>query len=289
MQLSQAQLTYQLCPIWLTGGIATNISGGMLPVLALTNPNAFTPDMQNGADDFAMDDAFAIFQPAVGGSLSQQTIAQYPFANLSVAANAIIREPIVVSMIMMTPMKSTQAWEMKLSIMTALKQTLDSHNNAGGTYTVVTPAYTYDNVLLNDLVDVSMAQSPLPQNAWRWDFTRPLVTQADAVAAMSNLMNQITSGTSSGNNLTNGGSSADESSSGTINPTSPNTISDPSTVLGQPPSLVNTGPGAGGTSSITSITSPWTSQTQFTTMPLGGTYGKGNFMPGGGATWPGSS
>lgn len=194
MSLSQITLLYQVTPIFLTGGIAGNISGGILPLLSLTNTNAFSSNLLGGNENFELDDAFAIFQPAVGGSLSEQIIAQYPFANLSVAANAIIRNPINVSMIMITPMRQEGAWAQKLSVMSALKATLDAHNNAGGTYTVCTPAYTYTDMLLLDLVDVSMAQSPIPQNAWRWDFTKPLVTLADAQGAQSNLMNQITNG-----------------------------------------------------------------------------------------------
>jgi hypothetical protein len=194
MQLSQAQLTYQISPIILTGGIAGTQSGGMLPFLALTNPEAFDPDLLNGNQDFALDDAFAIFQPAVGGSLVEETIAKYPFANLSVAANAIIREPIHISMIMLTPMKTEQSWEYKLAIMTGLKQTLDNHNNAGGTYTVLTPGYYYQNMLMTGLTDVSTSQSPLPQNAWRWDFEKPLVSLDDVQGAMNNLFSQITNG-----------------------------------------------------------------------------------------------
>lgn len=228
MLLSQAQLQYQISPIILTGGIATNISGGMLSVLSLLNTNAFSPNLLSGADDFELDDAFGIFAPVVGGSLVQQTLCKYPMANLSVASNAIIREPIQISLVMMTPMKLAMSWETKLATMTALKQTLDQHNNAGGTYTILTPAYTYENALMIDLVDVSIAASPLPQNAWRWDFELPLVSLAAAAAAMSNLLSQITNGV----------------------PTS-GAITSPDTASGQPASSTNAGLGAGGTAATT--------------------------------------
>jgi hypothetical protein len=254
--LSQAQLTYQISPIILTGGIASNIAGGMLPLLSITNGNAFSNDLLNGATDFELDDAFGIFSPAVGGSLVQQTIAQYPFANLSVAANAIIRDPIIVSMIMMTPMKSNMAWEQKLAIMTALKQTLDNHNNAGGTYTVMTPAYTYTNLLMEDLVDISMANSPLPQNAWRWDFKAPLVTLAQAAAAMSNLMNQITNGTQTGTTTGGGAGDGDGTTTSTTGDGTTPATTNPDTAIGQPPSIANTGLGGGSTSPWVSIMGP---------------------------------
>jgi hypothetical protein len=255
MALDQITLLYQVSPIILTGGLASNISGGMLPLLALTNPNAFTGNLLNGNENFALDDAFGIFQPAVGGSLVEQIIAQYPFANLSVAANAIIRNPINVSMIMLTPMKQIGSWAVKQLTMSALKATLDSHNNAGGTYTVCTPAFIYTDMLMVGVTDVSMAQSPIPQNAWRWDFTRPLVTLADAAGAMNNLMGQINSGVqpSAGGSGTSGG----DPTGGT-----PST-SDPATAIGQPASIVNTGIGAG-------ATSPWVSQMPFN-IPSSGT------------------
>jgi hypothetical protein len=253
MQLSQAQLQYQIAPIILTGGIASNSANSMLPMIALTNSNAFSPNMLNGGEDFALDDAFGIFSPVAGGSLVQQTIAQYPFANLSVAANAIIRDPIGISLIMVTPMKSPQAWEQKLAIMTALKATLDNHNNAGGTYTVMTPGFTYNNVLMLDLVDVSMSSSPIPQNAWRFDFSKPLVSLSDATAAMNNLMSQVTNGVPSNAVTTS-----------------------PETAIGQPASTVNTGIGAG-------ASSPWVSQMPMVTNSDAPVYGvlPGGTMPGG--------
>jgi hypothetical protein len=218
--LTQAQLLYQITPIILTGGIASNISGGMLPLLSFTNPEAFGETLLTGNPDFSFDDAFAIFQPAVGGTLVEQLIAQYPFANLSVAANAIIRNPINISMIMITPMKQESAWAVKLATMTALQATLNAHNNAGGTYTVCTPAYTYFNMLMTGLTDVSVPQSPIPQNAWRWDFTKPLVSLTDVQGAMNNLMNQISNGVApsgGGPSTTTGTATALVSTSSSVN------------------------------------------------------------------------
>jgi hypothetical protein len=235
MSLTQQQLTFQISPITLTGGIASTITGGLLPLIALTNPNAFSQNLLTGNSDFQLEDAFGIFSPVAGGTLVEQQPAEYPFANLSVAANAIIRNPIIVSLIMITPMKQQSAWSVKLQTMQALKATLDAHNNAGGTYTVYTPAYTYTNMLMVNLTDVSGPGSPIPQNAWKWDFTRPLVSLEDASGALSNLMNQINSGV----------------------PSSGDTTSVP-TAAGNPPSTTNTGPGAG-------ASSPMISQTPFTT------------------------
>jgi hypothetical protein len=202
MALTDQQLKFNISPIVLTGGLASNITGGMLPFISLTNIEAYAANLLTGDEAFQLEDAFAIFQPAAGGSLVEQQVAEYPFANLSVAGNAIIRNPINLSMIMITPMKTPGAWAKKLQVMQALKATLDQHNNAGGTYTIFTPAYTYTNMLMLSLTDASMASSPLPQNAWKWDFTRPLVSQSEAAGALSNFMSQVTKGVISDGNIT---------------------------------------------------------------------------------------
>lgn len=252
MALDQITLLYQVSPIILTGGLASNISGGMLPLLALTNPNAFASNMLSGSENFSLDDAFGIFQPCAGGTLVEQIVAQYPYANLSVAGNAIIRNPINMSMLMLTPMKEIGSWSLKQLTMSALKATLDSHNNAGGTYTVCTPAYTYTDMLMVALIDVSTASSPIPQNAWRWDFTKPLVSLSDTSGAQSNLMSQIGSGIQpSGSGDPAGGDAPDTSSPGGTDGTP--AISSPSTAIGQPASIMNTGPGAGATAPGVSI------------------------------------
>src|SRR6516165_2241781 len=133
-----AQLTYQVCPIILTGGIASQIPGALLPLLSL-----FTGVGVNNLglpfDIGDLDDAFGAFNVMPGGTLQSQQIAKYPFANQWVAANATIREPLTLSIIMDAPMRGPNAWAMKQMIMTALKATPDNHNNAGGTYAVLTP------------------------------------------------------------------------------------------------------------------------------------------------------
>jgi hypothetical protein len=200
--LNQWRLLYQISPIFLTNGIATPVPGGQIPLIALTNPEVYTALFSSSTQtlpasqiqSFNLDNAFGFFQPVAGGSLIEQLIAEYPFANLNVAANAIVRNPVNVSLIMVTPMKTGQAWMVKLATMTMIKNTLDNHNNAGGTYTVFTPSWTYTNMLMKGIFDVSIGSSPLPQNAWRWDFTRPLVSTEDAESALGNLMLKITNG-----------------------------------------------------------------------------------------------
>jgi hypothetical protein len=189
----EAQLSYQVCPIILTGGIAGQIPGGMLPMLSLFQ-TGFTNSLGLPFDIGDLDNAFAAFNVLPGGTLVSQTIGKYPFANQSVAANAVIREPLTVSVIMDTPMRGPFAWQVKQAIMTSLKGTLERHNDNGGTFTVATPAYMYDNLILTSLTDNSRGNNSIPQNAWRFDFERPLVALAELQGAQNQLMQKITNG-----------------------------------------------------------------------------------------------
>jgi hypothetical protein len=167
----------------------------MMPLLAFTDSVAFGANLL-GAQDYNMDNAFAMFQVMPANSnLIEQTIGQYPFANNTVAANAIIKQPINVSMLMLTPMRGPNAWSVKMATITALKASLDNHNNAGGTYTVVTPSFVFTDMVMLEFSDISMGQNPLPQNAWRLTFHKPLISLADAATAQSNLMSKLSAGT----------------------------------------------------------------------------------------------
>jgi hypothetical protein len=221
------ELLYQITPIFLNNGIASNINGSILPIMALLNPSAYNILFSGGSGTFNMDSYFGIFQPASGGSLVAQQIAEYPFANLNVAANAIVRNPLEVSLIMVTPMKTQYAWAVKNATMTALKSALDTHNNMGGTYTVFTPAYTYYNMVMLNLVDMSNPQIVTPQNTWKWDFRKPLISQQDLVFAENNLYAKITGGVQT---------SAEWTSA--------------LTALGLPASTLNQAAGAGGTAPL---------------------------------------
>jgi hypothetical protein len=208
--LTSAQLLYQVSPIILTGGIAGNQPGQMQSLMALAAPQ--NPANQQNAEPLIapqlwgqpspntnlLDNSFGVFNVLPGGSLVQQTIPKYPLADMTMAANAIVRDPIQVSLIWDTPMKPMQgvdAWATKLAIMQNLKGMLDQHNNAGGLYIVMTPAYFYINLIMVALTDNSRGGSPLPQNAWRFDFERPqVVTLPDAMGAQSILMRKLTGG-----------------------------------------------------------------------------------------------
>ena len=187
------QLAYQASPIILTNGIATYMPGGMLPVVVLTQSIAFAFGLLSGGD-IGIDEYWANFMPMPGTTLVEQRFGKYPFANQAVAANAVIADPLHVSMLMLVPASDAGGYLTKLAVMQALTATIKQHNASGGTYTVLTPSYYYTNCLLQNIRDVSPQMSKQPQTAWQWDFEQPLLTLQDAIAAQNSLMSKLTNG-----------------------------------------------------------------------------------------------
>src|SRR5215475_9371993 len=96
------KLQYSISPIYLTGGIAGQMAGAWLPLIALLQSSIYTAiDLATG--DLNLDNFFAYFIPQPGASIVHQQIGMYPFANQSVAANAVITEPLAISMQMVCP------------------------------------------------------------------------------------------------------------------------------------------------------------------------------------------
>ena len=190
------KLSFQLSPIILTGGIAAAIPGGMLPIISITQAANFVAGLlSSGSQDLNLDDFFANFLPLPGSSLIDQTIGKYSFANQAVAANAVIRQPLSISMRMICPAAGPSGYALKLATMTALQATLAQHNAAGGTYTIATPVYFYTNTVMTGMRDTSNNASAQAQNTYQLDFEQPLLTLQDAQAAQNNLMAQLTAGT----------------------------------------------------------------------------------------------
>jgi hypothetical protein len=192
--LSAFKLAFEISPIVLTGGIAASIPGTMLPIIAITESLNFVSGLLSGGDPLDLDDFFAHFVPLSGSTLVEQEIGHYPFANQAVAANAVIADPLHVSLRMICPVKSALGYAEKLATMIALQKAIALHNASGGTYTVATPSAIYTNCLLLRLFDASSSDSAQAQNTWQWDFEKPLLTQEDAASAQNNLMSKITSG-----------------------------------------------------------------------------------------------
>lgn len=194
--LSQFELAYVISPIILTGGLAQNM-GGSLPIVALTDAAAYSETILAGPSLKQLNQFFAKFQLLPGHTLIDQSIGTYPFANQTVAANAVIAQPLKISFLMICPANENNSYAGKQAIITALQASLLQHNFSGGTYILKTPSYIFTNCVMSGpgLRDASNTESNQPQNTFQLDFIKPLITLNDAQAAQNSLMNAMSNGT----------------------------------------------------------------------------------------------
>ena len=234
------RLSFEASPIILQGGIATAV-GGYLPIIAITEAISFVSGILSGAsDDLSIDNMFAHFRPVAGATLVENRLGKYTFANQAVAANAIIRDPLHVSMLMVCPAKGVNGYAVKFATMIALQATLNQHAAQGGTYIVATPSGYWPNAILLRLSDASSGDAKAPQETWRFDFEQPLISLTQAAGAQNQLMSAITNGTqtdgsTSGpgtivDNPPSGGAAATQPAAGNIAGTSTSTYSSAATI-----------------------------------------------------------
>lgn len=187
------QLGYELSPVILQNGLANNLPGSVLPIVALTEAanSAFTIlNFQNPIDP---NNFFAHFRPLPGGTLMDNEVAMYPFANQTYAANAVIAKPLKISLLMNCPANINGGYVAKQITFSALQAALQSHVQMGGTFIVATPSYIYQNCILTNLSDVSRPDSQQPQNAWQMDFIQPLLSEQPK-NTMNSLMGALQAG-----------------------------------------------------------------------------------------------
>jgi hypothetical protein len=180
--------SFQLSPIVLVSGAAAPIPGAQTPIIAYTQPGGLFND---GGGEVTDDNFFAAFEPMPGGTLIENEVSTYPFANQTIAANAIITQPLRISLRMVAPVRGPGGYQQKLAIFKNLQTTLQAHILAGGWFNVVTPACFYTNCLLTALRDVGSGESRQPQIVWQWDFMQPLLTLAQAAQQYSASMGKI--------------------------------------------------------------------------------------------------
>lgn len=180
-------LAFQKSPIILTGGIV-----GFMPIIALLgNVVGFAQGLLSNG--LSMSDIQPTFVPLPGGSVINNAAATYPFANQHVAANAIVQEPLNVSLQVIWPVNNTAGYMTKLALFTALVTALKQHQLAGGTFSVATPAYIYNDCLLMSMPDITNG-SKQQQILWQLDFLQPLVSLNQASSALNSLMDAVTGG-----------------------------------------------------------------------------------------------
>ena len=193
------QTAYEISPIILQNGIAQFIPGGLLPITVLTEMFDI-PGIEEGQ-------FFAHYKPLPGSTLADWQVAEYPFFNLQMAANAVVQMPLKVSMLMVCPAQNDGGYLIKQAILTALQTEIQTHISQGGTFTVITPAYTYTNCLLTGIRDVSSAGDKQVQLMYQWDFVQPLITVTGALQVLGSLLQNIGAGNPVPTNITSTASS----------------------------------------------------------------------------------
>ena len=172
--ISTFQQTFELAPIIFNQGFAANYPGAALTIVEMIETA--------GIGGLEYGDYFAHFKVMPGGTLIDYQFAEYPFASLEVAANAVVQQPLKVSMLMICPAQTTTTnnYNTKLNTLTLLADRIQSHIQAGGYFTVMTPGYVYSDVLLKTIRDVTPAGDKQVQAIWQWDFEQPLIAVEDA-------------------------------------------------------------------------------------------------------------
>lgn len=185
-------LAFQVSPIVLTGGSL----GAPMPIIGLTGQiGAFLQGVATTSSTTdLLNDFYATFLPLPGSTVINNAVATYPFANQQVAANAIIQQPRNISMLMIAPVRDTGGYLTKLAVFTSLQTALENHNQSGGSYTIVTPAYVYQNCVMTSMTDITTGETKQRQVQWQIDFIQPLISTSDANAAFSSQMSKISGG-----------------------------------------------------------------------------------------------
>lgn len=189
------KLGFQISPVILTDGVASAIPGGMLPIVALTQTASFVTGLLSGGASLTdTDQYFCHWRAAPGGTLVNYDIGRYPFANQTVAANALLKQPNLLTMIMTAPINENNGAMTKLATLSALQAALEAHANLGGTYTIATPATIYSACVLKSVRDITPSNTATPQEVWQWEFEQPLITESAAASAINSLLSKIDGG-----------------------------------------------------------------------------------------------
>lgn len=188
------RLAFEISPIYLTGGVAGNVPGATIPIISFTEGGGFGNILGAGSG-VDLDKFFAHFRPLPGSRLVSNAIGTYPFANQSVAANALISSPLTVSLLMVCPSRNPGDYTRRQAVITSLIRTLETHNLAGGTYSVATPSYLYTDCIMTAFTDASSGETKQAQYAFQIDFQKPLISAQEAQQRYNNMMAKVGSQT----------------------------------------------------------------------------------------------
>jgi len=188
-------LAFQVSPIALTGGIASEIPGGAMPISLLLGGLGGLLQGVIGGAGFSMASFPWRFIPQAGTQVLSQSIGEYPFADRRVAANATIENPLNITYKMIAPVQDAGGYLTKLPIFTSLQASLKQHNNAGGTYTIIMPSLIMTDCVMLEMVDATSGGKQ-QQIEWMMTFRKPLISIQAGDQAFSSLMNAINNGAS---------------------------------------------------------------------------------------------
>ncbi|MHA1063412.1 hypothetical protein ACR9GP_05820 [Enterobacter ludwigii] len=192
---STFKLAFEISPIILVDGIASQVPGGAIPIAVFTEGLSMTYGQLVSGSDMA---TFTTrFYPMAGTSMIAQEIGTYPFYDMATAANSVVRMPNRIAMQMVRPANAENApYPEKIVTFTALKTALDYHNASGGSYTVLTPACVYTGCLMRSLIDVSgfSDENKQVQHTWCLEFEQPLLQLSQLEQVMGNMMQKFNDG-----------------------------------------------------------------------------------------------
>ena len=182
------ETVYELSPILLKNGIASEREEKLMLIGELTQSLPPLPLTENNG-------FFAHWKTIGGGSLMQNSVAQYPLANQATAGNAIVQQPVNISMLMYCPATSLYNFALRRTFISGILSSLDLHVRLGGLFVVYTPFFTYDNCVLTGIRDASEGSVTELQNAMIFDFMRPMIMdEQEAQTAQNAFMSKITDG-----------------------------------------------------------------------------------------------
>ena len=180
--ITQYDLAFQISPIILVGGITAKAQGGISPITTYTGGPPATPE-----------EAFASYLPLPGSTLISNAAGMYPFATQQIAANALIQQPLTLSMKMIAPVNQPGGYLAKLGLFSALQSSLEQHNATGGMYIVATPAFVFNDLVMLTMTDIT-DDGQQQQVTWQLDFIKPILTLAGAAAAENNFISKVSGG-----------------------------------------------------------------------------------------------
>lgn len=197
---SAFSLAFEISPIILNGGIAKDIPGNSLPIAVFTEGLSIVNGLLSGGDN----NPSTRFYPMAGTTLVQQDIGNYNFFNQVTAANAVIIKPNRIIMQMITPANTTNnKYTQKALTFAALKVALDSHNQAGGSYTILTETHIYTGCVMRSFVQSSnlSAENKQSQYSFLLEFEQPVLTTTELGQTLNNILAKFSSGTNAGGTI----------------------------------------------------------------------------------------